>query len=319
MNIKSVMFAIFIIMLLLFVGLFFAYKKLDKKNPLIGILKSLIVSCGAFLLVGWYTCSIQDNINQENYNLTKKNEPLILKTEPILKLLDNGKGKLRFKVSQGTITKKVLVLFGKDGKVSYIPIHFNNNEDVFTSASFDIPSKNLNQSKNVSKNAIVNIKQKGLLRFGLVLKDSKGNITSYYYIIRPKVESKSYMKLEVSTDGKTYSYNQKCDNISKSYTLSNMIIGSNTTSTDVSNVMSNLDAKKSEFTNYGFHIARKNNRKIAASKFKSDNGETLQSYAVSGKKGIISSDPIVYLDYNIPSEKEIRQNIEVLDNIIKDF
>lgn len=319
MSIKFVMLDICIIMVLLSIGLFLAYKKFDKKNPLTGILKSLIVSCGTFLLVGWYTCSIQDNINQENYNLTKKNEPLILKSEPTLKLLDNGEGKLRFKVSQGTITKKVLVLFGEDGKISYIPIHFNNNEDVFTSGSFDIPSKNLNQSKNVSKNAIINIKQKGLLRFGLILKDSKGNIISYYYIIRPKVESNSYMKLEMQVDGKTYDYKQNCDNISKSYTISNMIIGPNAVDSDVSNIMSNLDAKKSEFTNYKFHIARKSNRKINASQFKGDNGETLQNYAVHGKKAVISSDPIVYLDYNIPSKNEITQNIKVLDNIIKDF
>lgn len=321
MSIKSVMLGVFIIMVLLSVGLFFAYKKLCKENPLIGILKSLIVSCCAFLLVGWYTVFIQDNINQENYNLAKKNEPLILDGEP-----EFVNDELKIKLNQGTVTKKMLVLFGKDNEVSYVPIHFvNNNKRRLIAKNLNISkfNGNFDQGGDVSnaewENAKINLKGHNLVRLGLIMKDSKGNVAAYYFIIRPQIRSRSYMNLRVSVDGKTYNYNQNCDNISKSYTISNMIIGPSTTDSDVANIMSNLDAKKSEFINYKFHIARKNNRKISASKFKSDNGETLQRYAVSGKKAIISSDPILHLNYNIPNKKEIKRNIEVLDNIIKDF
>lgn len=322
MSIKSVMLGVFIIMVLLSVGLFFAYKKLYKENPLIGILKSLIVSCCAFLLVGWYTVFIQDNINQENYNLATKNEPLILDGEP-----EFVNDELKIKLNQGTVTKKMLVLFGKDNEVSYVPIHFvNNNKRRLIAKNLNISKFDgrLDQGGHVSKdaewgNAKINLKVHNLVRLGLIMKDSKGNIAAYYFIIRPQIRSRSYMNLRVSVDGKTYNYNQNCDNVSKSYTISNMIIGPNTTYSDVSNVMYNLNDKKSEFINYRFHIARKINRKISASKFKSDNGETLQRYAVSGKKAIISSDPILQLNYNIPRKEEIKRNIEVLDNIIKDF
>ena len=319
MKMKKILLWTGVIIFALVVCLFLAWRYLSKENPLINIFQSLIISCGAFLLIGWYTSYIQNVNNQKNYNLTRENEPLILKKEPTLKLLDNGKGKLKFKVSQGTITKKLLVLFGNNGKISYIPILFNNDKDIFTSECFDIPSKNVGRSENLSTNAVINIKQRGLLQLGLILKDSKGNITSYYYIIRPKTKSNSYMKLEIQVDGKTYSYKQNCDNISKSYTISNMIIGPSTTDSDVANIMYNLDAEKSEFINYKFHIARKGDRKINASQFKGDNGETLQNYAVSGKKAVITSDPIVQLDYNTPSKKEVEQNVKVLDNIIKDF
>lgn len=300
----------------------------ETKGALTKTLNIIITVCSTFVVTGSFTLLLQCESNQN----IKNNEPLILENKPVFSNKGNV-SKLKLRAKQGTVVKGLVVLF-KGNNVLYSPIHFNGNKDL-VSENFKISSKNkdiltesnnINISENtktqVSEQKVI-VSQKKLVQLGVILKDSKGNVMSYYYLIRPSSSAKkgSYWKVTVNDGNNNYKYNQYCNNQTKAQVLVNSpIIGTDSMDTDLSNIEGQIKSNKKQISNYEFHLVKSNDRTINVSNFKTDDGKkTLQDDAVPGKTATITSDPIITLQYNIPNQKEIRQNIEVLDNIIKDF
>lgn len=298
--------------------------KRETKDTLTKVLNVIITLSATFLFTGSITAVLQ---YEDNQNI-KNNEPLILKSKPLFEN-EGNKSKIKLKTKQGTVVKGLVVIFNK-GKVSYSPIHFNGNNDL-VSDNFKISSKNTEINKasfkgrkpEIDANKKIIVSQGHLVQLGIILKDSKGNIYSYYYLIRPSVSCKSGMSLglSVSDNSDTYFYDQKCNNYSKAKILvSGAIIGKDSKNYDLSNIENQIENNSAQISKYKFHLVKSNDRTINASRFKTSNGKkTLQDDAKPGSIGKITSDPITTLSYNPPKKKEIKQNIKVLDDIIKDF
>lgn len=316
---------IIINLLVIILGIYYLSRHKDNEDNLTDILKSIVIACITFMLVGSVTAIIQYDNNQN----TKNNEPLILESQPSFSNKDN-ESKLKLKAKQGTVVKGLVVLFEGDN-VLYSPIHFNGNKEL-VSDNFKISSKNtkINMVSTSSKdmprvdtNRKIIVSQGHLVQLGMILKDSKGNIYSYYYLIRPSVNCKSGMslKLSVSDNNDTYFYDQKCNNYSKAKILVNsIIIGKDSQNYDLSNIESQVENNNTKISKYKFHLVKPNDRTIRASQFKTLNGKkTLQDDAEPGKLAKVTSDPTTTLYYKTPSKSEIKRNIEILDNIIKNF
>lgn len=300
--------------------------KKEAKSALTKTLNIIITVCLTFVVTSSFTLFFQCESNQN----IKSNEPLILESKPIFSNEGNV-SKLKLRAKQGTVVKGLVVIFNKD-KVSYSPIHFNGNNDL-VSDDFKISSKNTEinmentspkgRKPEIDANKKIIVSQGHLVQLGIILKDSKENIYSYYYLIRPSVSCKSGMSLglSVSDNSDTYFYDQKCNNYSKAKILvSGAIIGKDSKNYDLSNIENQIENNSAQISKYKFHLVKSNDRTINASRFKTSNGKkTLQDDAKPGSIGKITSDPITTLSYNPPKKKEVKQNIKVLDDIIKDF
>lgn len=313
-------------------------QKNDFLKLLMEVSKSLIIACGTFLLINIYTYSL----NESNFNLNKANDPLILANEPNMEL-KGSKGRIKLSIRQGTVTKGVLVLFKDSNKVTYIPVNFKNRQQVLMSGYFnlsrymDLNIKNIHYSKKDAriKSAAGKIKQNNILRLGMVLKDSAGNVQAYYYIIRPQAQSNATVVVKQSSEEltkqynapdtfkKEYTYKQVCKNKSKNYIISNQIIGSNSIESDIDSVLNSFYEHNSEFTHYKFFLANKHESKIQPSQFKAVKGHgTLQDVfdQIKPKEDVIMNlRPFVYLHYQLPDRDQVNHDLIVLDNIIKDY
>lgn len=285
----------------------------NNNDPIEKIFTSLIIACATFIFVGMFTIVAQNKANDENLKLTEINEPLILKSESPQVTMEKRNMKIKFHVKQGTVAKGMVLFFDGNGKASYIPTNFDNKNNTL--------SANINGISFMKKKARdkdVYVTQYQTVQLGLILKDSKGNVTSYYYIIRPECDPKVNMQLSIISKNTQYVYNQKCNNVSPQYVISGQVIGTDTTDSDVNNLLYNLNKHKGEF-NYEFHLVKPENRKIKASDFKAVNGNGTFQDCTTKKNATVTSDPKVGLAYNIPNENEIKENVQLMDKIIKDY
>ena len=302
----------------------------DVSKSILGFLTPMVIFLMTFSLVD----SVQNRVHIDNNNLSKTNEPLILKNEPTI-LFKGDKGKINFKVKQGTITKSELILFNNNGVARYITLHFtkkgkslslwSNYFDFTKLANIDpnrlIKASDVNQGMyNINNGSVLASKQ--LVRFSVVSKDSKGNVTADYYIVRPKVKSSADITLKSNYNNKEYSYTHRYKNTSEYFCISCPIIGSHSLKTDTSNIMYGLTEHEGEFKNYKYDLIKKKDRKIDASKFKASDGSVLQDTFEKdhpNKGEGVDADVYAYLNFEVPTESQIRQDILEIDNIIKDF
>ena len=171
-----------------------------KDNEIISkIMSSLIIACGTFLCVGIFGDAFQYQANKNNFELNKTNEPLILANNKPEININNEKNimKITFHTKQGTITKGEVIYFNNEDKNNsgydnalYIPATFNNKTGILSTTVNITPLKELpiNIDKDINKSINLNkyIKAYQTQQFGLILKDSKNNIVSGYYIVRPE-------------------------------------------------------------------------------------------------------------------------------------
>ncbi len=320
--------------------LFLVRKK--AKSVLREICKGLIISCGTFLLVGMFTSLIQYENNKDNLELTKKdndsqlklssqNEPLILDGNPKISQ-NNSSMTITFNKKQGTVLKAMGVLFsGKDGNagngISYIPAELSEKGKKIKltvpigSLKFDdqiIRSSILNKNGSTSKVDYDELEQ-GLtvLRLGIIIKDSKNNITSYYYIIRPKAVAGFNYELKISVNNVNYKYDQPCNKVLPPLVIANQILGTDSEGEDVSNIENNLAKNSDGLDNYAFHVAKKKDRTIKANQFKEEGGSG--TMADIDSNATVTSDPTFILNYSVPNRQLVNQDVGELDEIIKDY
>lgn len=312
------------------------------KSVLREICKGLIISCGTFLLVGMFTSLIQYENNKDNLELTKKdndsqlklssqNEPLILDGNPKISQ-NNSSMTITFNKKQGTVLKAMGVLFsGKDGNagngISYIPAELSEKGKKIKltvpirSLKFDnqiIRSSFLNKNGSPSKVNYDELEQ-GLtvLRLGIIIKDSKNNITSYYYIIRPKAVAGFNYELKISVNNVNYKYDQPCNKVLPPLVITNQILGIDSEKDDVSNIENNLAKNSDGLDNYAFHVAKRKDRTIKANQFKEEGGSG--TMADINSNATVTSDPTFILNYSVPSRQLVSQDVGELDEIIKDY
>lgn len=277
---------------------------------------------------------LQDKAHRNEIELSKTNEPLILENEPRIQFKGN-EGKVNIKVKQGTVIKSELILFKNNGVAIYVPLHFTKKEKKLSSNYFHfteftpqnrIPlikakDDNLNEKYYPITGEVTASKK--LVRFGIVSKDSKGNVTADYYIVRPYVKSHVEIKMAQNYDNKEYVYDHRYYNHLNNFCISCPINGSNSFKTDTSNIMYELSEHRGEFQNYEYDLNKKKDQRIDGSKFKASQGSgTLQeAFEKDHPNSRIGAKAKLYnyLDFEVPTEGQIQQDVLEMDNIIKDF